>query len=75
MEKLFLEIRCYYIAQPSWGTQDLDALWSLKQSSYKIESKPLGKDFVQMALVWSWSLMIKNYVFHALEHTLLYYIF
>jgi hypothetical protein len=28
-----------------------------------------------MALVWSWSLMIKNYVFHALEHTLLYYIF
>jgi hypothetical protein len=27
-----------------------------------------------MALIWSWSLMLKNYVFHALEHTLLYYI-
>jgi len=47
--------------------------------TYQIESWPLleppRKDFVQMALVWSWSLMIKNYVFHALEHTLLYYIF
>jgi hypothetical protein len=27
-----------------------------------------------MALVWSWSLMMENDVFHALEHTLLYYI-
>jgi len=78
MEKLFWEVKCYYVAQPSWGNQDLDDLWFLKQSSYQIESQPRlespRKDFIQMALVWSWSLMLKNYVFHALEHTLLYYI-
>ncbi len=78
MEKLFWKIICYYIAQPSWGNQDFDVLWTPKQSSYQIESWPLleppGKDFVQMALVWSCSLMMENDVFHALEHTLLYYI-
>jgi hypothetical protein len=41
MENLFWEVRSYYIAQPSWGNQDLDALWFLKQSSYQIESWPL----------------------------------
>jgi hypothetical protein len=78
MEKLFWEVRCYYIAQPSWGNQDLDALWTLKQSSYQIESwlllEPPRKDFVQIAVVSSWSQKMENDVFHALEHTLLYYI-
>jgi hypothetical protein len=48
-------------------------------TTYQIESWPLleppQKDFVQMALVCSWALIIKNDVFHALEHTPLSYIF